>query len=183
MANKRQVNSRQMAFGGILAAVSLVLMLLSSVIPVMSYGLPAIAGFLTTLVVIECGDRMAAVCYGAVSILSVILVPDKESALLYLILFGWYPIVKRHIEKLRKPVLEWALKLVCMAVPVGAASVVAVAVLGLGAVFGEGMGPALIAGFYLVAVVAFVLYEIVMTQLITAYLSVIRPRYLSKLFK
>ena len=45
MANKRQVNSRQMAFGGILAAVSLVLMLLSSVIPVMSYGLPAIAGF------------------------------------------------------------------------------------------------------------------------------------------
>ena len=52
MANKRQVNSRQMAFGGILAAVSLVLMLLSSVIPVMSYGLPAIAGFLTTLVVI-----------------------------------------------------------------------------------------------------------------------------------
>ena len=129
MANKRQVNSRQMAFGGILAAVSLVLMLLSSVIPVMSYGLPAIAGFLTTLVVIECGDRMAAVCYGAVSILSVILVPDKESALLYLILFGWYPIVKRHIEKLRKPVLEWALKLVCMAVPVGAASVVAVAVL------------------------------------------------------
>ena len=45
------------------------------------------------------------------------------------------------------------------------------------------MGPALIAGFYLVAVVAFVLYDIVMTQLITAYLSVIRPRYLSKLFK
>ena len=62
-------------------------------------------------------------------------------------------------------------------------AVVAVAVLGLGAVFGEGMGPALIAGFYLVAVVAFVLYDIVMTQLITAYLSVIRPRYLSKLFK
>lgn len=183
MANKRRVNSRQMAFGGIMAAVALVLMLLSSVIPVMSYGLPAIAGFLTTLVVIECGDRMAAVCYGAVSILSLILVPDKESALLYLILCGWYPIVKQYIERLRKPVLEWVLKLLCMAVPVGAASVIAVAVLGLGAIFGEGAGPVFIAGFYLVAVVAFVLYDIVMTQLITAYLSVLRPRYLSKLLK
>ncbi len=183
MANKRQANGRMMAFGGIMAAVALVLMLLSSVIPVMSYGLPAIAGFLTTLVVIECGDKMAAVCYGAVSLLSLILVPDKESAILYLILFGWYPIVKQYIERLRKPVLEWVLKLLCMILPVGAASGIAVAVLGLEAVFGEEMGGLFIAGFYLVAVIAFVFYDVVMTRLISAYLSVLRPRYLSKLFK
>ena len=180
---KKQVTSRQMAFGGSIAALALVLMLLSSVIPVMSYGLPAIAGFLTTLVVLECGDRIAAVCYGAVALLSMVLVPDKESALLYLILFGWYPIVKRYIEMLRKPPLEWALKLLCMAVPVGAASAVAVALLGLGAIFGEGIGVPLIAAFYGVAAVAFVFYDIVMTRLISAYLSVLRPRYLSKFFQ
>ncbi len=180
---KKQVNSRQMAFGGIMAALALVLMLLSSVIPVMSYGLPAIAGFLTTLVVLECGDRIAAVCYGAVALLSMVLVPDKESALLYLILFGWYPIVKRYIEMLRRPLLEWVLKLACMAVPVGIASAAAVWLLGLGAVFGEGMGVPLIALFYLAAAAAFVLYDIVMTRLISAYLAVLRPRYLSRFFR
>ena len=34
-----------------------------------------------------------------------------------------------------------------------------------------------------VAVIAFVFYDVVMTRLISAYLSVLRPRYLSKLFK
>ena len=45
-------NGRKMALGGIMAAVSIVLMLLSAVVPTMSYGLPALCGVLTTLVVI-----------------------------------------------------------------------------------------------------------------------------------
>ena len=111
MAIKQKNNSRLIAFGGIMAALSLVLMLLTAVIPVMDSGLPAICGFLTTLVVIECGEKFAGVCYGAVAILSLVLVPSKESAILYLILFGWYPIAKRRIEMLRKPVIEWVLKM------------------------------------------------------------------------
>ena len=77
----------------------------------MSYGLPALCGVLTTLVVIECGDRTALLMYGAVSILSLLLLPAKESAVVYLLVFGWYPVAKRRIESINKPVLEWGLKL------------------------------------------------------------------------
>src|SRR5699024_5757664 len=96
-------NGRKMALGGIMAAVSIVLMLLSAVVPTMSYGLPALCGVLTTLVVIECGDRTALLMYGAVSILSLLLLPAKESAVVYLLVFGWYPVAKRRIESINKP--------------------------------------------------------------------------------
>ena len=46
-------NSRLVAFGGIMAALSLVLMLLTAVIPVMDYGLPALASILMVMVVID----------------------------------------------------------------------------------------------------------------------------------
>lgn len=184
MANQKQKNnSRLIAFSGIMAALSLVLMLLTAVIPIMDYGLPAICGILTTLVVIECGERMAGVCYGAVAILSLVLVPSKESAILYLILLGWYPIVKRRIEMLRKPVAEWALKIICMAVPVGIASGISVYLLGVEGFFGEYLSPAAIGAFYLAAAAAFVIYDLALTKLISAYISVIRPRYIAKLLR
>lgn len=183
MAIKQKNNSRLIAFGGIMAALSLVLMLLTAVIPVMDYGLPAVCGFLTTLVVIECGEKFAGVCYGAVAILSLVLVPSKESAILYLILFGWYPIAKRRIEMLRKPVIEWVLKMLCMAVPVGAASLISIRLLGIEGFFGEMLSPVAIAVFYLAAAAAFVLYDIALTKLISGYLAVIRPRYISKLLR
>ena len=84
-------NGRKMALGGIMAAVSIVLMLLSAVVPTMSYGLPALCGVLTTLVVIECGDRTALLMYGAVSILSLLLLPTKESAVVYLLRLRMVP--------------------------------------------------------------------------------------------
>lgn len=164
-----------------MAALSLVLMLLTAVIPIMDYGLPAICGFLTTLVVIECSERMAGICYGAVAVLSLVLVPSKESAILYLILLGWYPIAKRRIEMLRKPVVEWVLKILCMAVPVGIASGAGVYLLGVEGFFGEVLSPAVIAVFYLAVIVAFVIYDLALTKLITAYMAVLRPRYISKL--
>lgn len=176
-------DSRLIAFGGIMAALSLVLMLLTAVIPIMDYGLPAICGFLMTLVVIECGDRIALICYAAVSLLSLVLVPSKESAILYLILLGWYPIAKRRIEMLRRPVLEWILKLLCMMIPVGIASGIAVALLGVEGFFGELLSPVMIGAFYLAAIAVFVIYDLALTKLITAYIQVLRPRYFAKFLR
>ncbi len=174
---------RRMALCGVTAAVSLLLMFLTTVFPVMSYGLPALCGVLTTLIVIECGDRMALTMYGAVSILSLLLLPSKESAVVYLLLFGWYPVAKRRIESLRKPVIEWLLKLISMAVPIGIGSAAAIAVLGVAGFFGPDITGWLIPLFYLAVGVVFVFYDIALTRLISVYFSVIRPKYLSKLLK
>ena len=176
-------NGRKMALGGIMAAVSIVLMLLSAVVPTMSYGLPALCGVLTTLVVIECGDRAALLMYGAVSILSLLLLPAKESAVVYLLVFGWYPVAKRRIESINKPVLEWGLKLAAVAIPVAVGSAVAIAMFGLEALFGEDIAGWMIPLLYIAAAAVFVVYDIALTRLISAYLNAIRPKILPRWFR
>ena len=176
-------NGRRMALGGVMAALSPVLMLLSAVNPTVGYGLPALCGILTTLVVIECGDRTALLMYGAVSILSLLLLPSKESAIIYLLVFGWYPIAKRRIESLNKSVLEWVLKLVVVAVPVAIGSIAAIALFGLQAFFGPDIAGWMIPLLYIAAMAVFVLYDVALTRLISAYLNAIRPRILPRFFK
>ena len=103
--------SAKTALGGIIAALSVVLMLLSSVIPFMQYALPAIAGTLMIIMVIEVGKGWAFAAYSSVSFLSLILLADKEAAMMYVAFFGWYPILKPIIEsRIKLRFIQWILK-------------------------------------------------------------------------
>ena len=61
--------------------------------------------------VIEIDKKWATVVYIAVSILSALLIADKESAVMYIAFFGYYPIVKQPIEKHLNKYLAWVIKL------------------------------------------------------------------------
>ena len=74
--------SSKTAFGGILTALSVVLMFLTGVIPFLTFALPALAGALLILIVTEIGSKWALCVYAAVSILSLLVVADKEAAML-----------------------------------------------------------------------------------------------------
>ena len=52
-------NSTKTAIGGIIAALSIVLMLLTSAIPTLTYAIPAIAGLLLVVIVIEVNKKWA----------------------------------------------------------------------------------------------------------------------------
>lgn len=91
--------SSKTALGGVIAALSLVLMLISAVIPFLTYVLPAMAGIILMIMVIEIGRKWAAVAYVAVSILSLLILTDKETAVMYAAFFGYYPIAKSIIEE------------------------------------------------------------------------------------
>lgn len=102
--------SSKTAVGGVITALSIVLMFLTSVIPTLTYALPAAAGFLITLIVIEIDKKWALGVYVAVSLLSVLLIADKEAAVMYIMFFGYYPIVKAIFEKHFHSMLLWVLK-------------------------------------------------------------------------
>ena len=72
--------SSKTALGGIVSALSVTLMLMTGVIPFMTYALPLAAGSLLILVVIEINKRWAFVVYAAVSLMSIFVVTDKEAA-------------------------------------------------------------------------------------------------------
>lgn len=95
-----------MALGGLLAALAVVIMGMGTLIPVATYVCPMLCTLVLQLVLKICGKRVAWAWYGAVSLLSLLMAPDKEAAAIFLAL-GFYPIVKPGLDR-RKG--KWLLK-------------------------------------------------------------------------
>ncbi len=175
---KSHQNSWNIAFCGMAAAVSVAVMLLGAVFPIAMFIAPAAAGFLVSVVCTECGRKLALTAYGAVSLLGILFVPDKEVALSYALLLGYYPLVKPWFDRLRPAVLRWAAKiLLCNG---------AVAVMyGLLLIFfpaGEmeqafQAAALVLAGFtLLLGNIAFLLYDRALVNLLRVYCVLWQPR-------
>ena len=95
-----------------MAAVSIAVLFLTSIIPFGRTALAALAGLLLIAVVTEIGTPWAWCVYAAVSFLSVFLVAYKQAVLAYILVLGCYPILKAIIEKKSKKWLGVILKLV-----------------------------------------------------------------------
>lgn len=108
---KNRRKSWAMAYCGIVAALCVALMLLGAVIPIAMFIAPAVAGFLIATVCVECGLQMALTAYAAVSLLALLFVPDKEVALIFTVLLGYYPLVKPKFERIRPALLRGVCKL------------------------------------------------------------------------
>lgn len=100
----------RLAFCGVVTGLSVAVMLLSALVPVATYALPGLAGILSIALVVEFGIGWALPAYAATALVSLFLVPDKETALVYLLFAGYYPIVKALIERVPSRVLAYAIK-------------------------------------------------------------------------
>lgn len=103
----RRNAAKEIALGGMLAALALVIMCLGGLIPASTYICPMLCAMILQLVRRICGDRIAWAWYGAVAILSLLIGPDKEAAAVF-VFFGFYPIIKPKFDKSR---LKWLRKL------------------------------------------------------------------------
>ena len=100
----RNTPAKQIAFGGIFAALALVIMNLGSLIPIATYVCPMLCMLILAFVTKMCGKRIGWAWYGAVAILSCLMEPDKEAAAVFVFL-GFYPIVKPRFDKMRFPLI------------------------------------------------------------------------------
>ncbi len=99
------------ALGGVLAALSLLLLYGAALLPSGRIGMVAVAGLVPAAGGGSGGLAAGFLCYGAAGLLGLLLLPDKGCALLYVIFFGLYPMVKSAVERLRRLPLELLLKL------------------------------------------------------------------------
>lgn len=97
MAGKR-TPAANVALGGVLAALAVVIMSMGTLIPVATYVCPMLCAVLLQMVLKTCGSRIAWAWYGAVAILSLLMAPDKEAAAVFAFL-GYYPIIKPRLDK------------------------------------------------------------------------------------
>lgn len=103
--------SMSIAFCGLLAALMIVTMLLGNILPLTSVLCPAIAGFFLIPALRECGRGFAYLLYLAVSLLSLMLLPDKETALLFGLLLGLYPLCRSALNRISLAPLRLITKL------------------------------------------------------------------------
>ena len=101
----------KLAWCGVMTAVSLVLQLLGGLIGIGTYAAPVLGAVCTWVVLYYSDQRTAVLHWLATGILSLILCADKELALLYLFLLGWYPIAKPTLDRVRPKVLRLLCKL------------------------------------------------------------------------
>ena len=174
----------QIALGGMMAALSVVVMMLTGLIPMAEFALPAIAGLFLIPIVVEIGQGAAWLTYLAVSLLSFLVAPNKECALYYAIFLGCYPLLKSLLERRKNRAAEWVLKLVVFNALAAAAAALAVWVFrfpGYPEMLQEAIW--LLAAGWLFLNLVFVIYDIALTRLISGYIQWFRPRYIRKIFK
>ncbi len=159
------------AFCGIIIALSMVFMMFAF-IPNFTYTLPALAGALLVAVVIEVNIKYAFISYLAVMLLSILLVPDKFSVLLYACFFGYYPIIKALFERAKGNFNVWIYKFVSFNIVILGIYFFAIQFLNfqdnkLNLYVKSPIG----AGILLVANIVFVIYDLAIDNVIGFYLK------------
>jgi hypothetical protein len=108
---RRPKSSFSIAYCGIMSALSLVVMFIA-IIPSLAYIMPAIAGLLIWTVRSQCSWKWAVLTYVGTAILSLFLVPEKEAMTFFILIFGYYPLIRELIQKVRFVPVQLILKLI-----------------------------------------------------------------------
>lgn len=101
--------SKRIALCAIMSALSTLILFLGAVIDIFSLTAAAVASLLISVTMIEVGLFYPWLVWGVTSALSLILLPNKLPAIMYFVLCGFYPILKRYFEKLPR-ILAWVCK-------------------------------------------------------------------------
>ena len=106
----KQTQAFKIAIGGVISAVSLALMMFTGIFPFGTYAFPVISGIFLISIFLEFGFGWSMLVYAVISIMSILFVSDKEAALFFTLFFGYYPIVKSYIERLKSKVVQYIIK-------------------------------------------------------------------------
>jgi len=123
-------HTKKTALCGVFTGLSLALMWTLSVIPWMDYVAPALAGMLVFVLVLHLNWRWAAAVYIASSVLAALLLPNKSIAVIYILVFGGYPLLRHALQILPKW-LAWICKFAAFNVAMVAAYYFAVLLFGI----------------------------------------------------
>lgn len=167
---RERKRTHAVAFCGIMSAMCVVLMYFGSVIDVLDYSVAALCGILTTLVIVEFGDRAGISVWITSSVLALILLPSKFSSLLFVAFCGWYSLVKKVLERLSR-VLCILLKFLIFNAVLTVIYIITVKVITV-----ETLTPILTVAVFLLSNIVFVIYDVLLTKIIFLYVNLWRKR-------
>ena len=174
--------SGKIALCGITIALSLVIMFISGLFPLTTYAAPALAGILLLCIVIEISRKYAFMVYIATCILSFLIIPNRESSVIYISLFGYYPMIRDFIYRSKNNTIKYIIKFSIFNVSFFLIYFLIEKIFLIPHNAIENLGDYGVYIFIFLANLAFFLYDIVIDRLTFFYVNRIQPK-LTKLFK
>ncbi len=172
--------TKKLTLSALVAAICVVFLALSQVLPRVTLSLAALAGVFPAVTVIVCGYGWAAGTAAVAALLALLLLPVKTAGIWFLFFFGHYPLWKAMIErfqyKIGKPWLGWVLKIL------GFAACMLLLYFLFGQLFAAGIPYAFteyMAGPYILVIallLAFVFYDIAFSILIGWFRIKVLPK-------
>ena len=164
------------AMCGLAAALSITLMFLGGVLYVFAYTVPMLLGLISVMIKKTLGTGSAVFVYIATSILSLILVPEKECVMMFVLFFGYYPIVKSYFEKIKLKAVRFILKLLLFNASLAVIELICVYAFGI-PFFEDGVfSAALLIGFAAAMNFVFVMYDFLLKIFLVLYEKKIEKR-------
>ena len=161
--------TRLLALCSLMSALGVIILYLGAIIEVLDLSMAVIASLFVIIAVIELGGAYPWLIYAVTSTLSILLLPNKFGAVVYLAFAGFYPIIKEKLERAAGVlclVMKFAVFNLCLLAAYG---VIKLASLTLTFEF----------ALWIIAItlnLLFVLYDIALTRLIGAYIYVWRKK-------
>lgn len=161
-----------MTLAAIVSALGVVALTLGAFVQVLDISMAVIASVFVIFAVIELRGPYPYLVYAVTSVLSILLLPNKSPALIYLLFAGYYPILKAIFEGKLRPVFAWILKFVVFNIALGAAVGLALWL------FASEISPQLMQYWWLIFLLEpiFLVYDIALTRLISIYMLRLRSR-------
>lgn len=173
--------SFKVSLGGIIAALSVVFMFMTALLPIFVYVIPALCGAMLLVIAVEISSSWAYLTYAVVSFLSLLFVPDKEAALLYVLLMGFYPILKLKLDRIKPAVFSFLVKLIVYNVLIVAYYNLTIRIIS-SSTLQDDMGDFGRYGVYIfwgLTNIVFVIYDVAIKHIMTLYLEWIRKKILT----
>ena len=174
--------SSQVALGGVVASLCILLMLMTGFFPFLTYAAPAAAGFILIAVIVDCGYRWAMLVYLVVAFLSIFVVPDKQAAMIFVFL-GYYPVVKDYLDHhMKSKVLQWVIKFIIFNLSILAAYGLMIYVFQMPDVMTDMGSLGRFTGLVtlLAGNIVFIVFELALTRIFYFYRHFFRPHFLRK---
>lgn len=167
-------NTSRIALCGVIAGLSVAVMLTSAIDIGLTYSLPMIAGGLLIIPAIEFGTKTAVMTYAATGLLSLLLPANKEAALFYVFLFGLYPILKKFFDPIRLTALRIAVKFLYFNLSAAAALGLSIWIFQIPFDDG-GLGKFAVPLLLVLGNIAFFVYDIALSKCVGMYLYKFQP--------
>ncbi len=105
------MTTRELTEGALASAAIVVMLAIPILFPTFSVTCAAFAGFIIMAMHMKWGMKTALLTYFSAALLSMLLISNKETPVLFLMLFGHYPVIKAVIERRSGPIRNYILKL------------------------------------------------------------------------